>query len=662
MPILRAAPGLMLGLALVAAPLAAQEPVAAAPAPAAAPTTRILGNDDTRSVNVEDGIGALMSGNEHLVGSSPKATVSFAAAIAKAHALANAAVTPAALRPTLQALPDDKPATLRLFAFALFAKGQPSAAFAVLVAAFDKAPDSPDALSDLAGMLAGFGYASESLAILDELARRGAVPAPPLGLAGQDLLDYTRGYALVRLGDTAAAKPLLRALVERQPELAEAARLMAIVSDDPAEKRKYFLLGVWRQRSPLMVCAGVDMMQPDPDPMAAGEEVAIDLRSLIDLSKGKRGVQPGMHYATGVPQANDLLAAIPPRDQAVRDEASALLEKRGDPKKFIHTDAAIEDTWGYRMEYLVSTIDFRDAQLRELDRRRRAAWYERLEAERQIKDRRDKDASAAQDAYVRECIARKYSPTYEQISEKARPAFEAALTQLKPYINREEEAERKWFSEWNLLATAIVAQVGDAGWHDFIRLTIESSRRQSYSRLLHLVEVHAMMGAHNGITKEPGEVPTDPKDEPVEKCDGKNSISFGTGSLPGGDHLPFSAGIEMTCEGMSLEASIPTDVPGVSISAEIGGDNAGAFTAFVGPKAEVTAGISQIAEFGASAKAGAYVSGNRNGVQEAGVKYVVNASGTLAGNTTSRQLSEGHVNFIPAPDPGDGGMTPLGVR
>jgi len=110
---------------------------------------------------------------------------------------------------------------------------------------------------------------------------------------------------------------------------------------------------------------------------------------------------------------------------------------------------------------------------------------------------------------------------------------------------------------------------------------------------------------------------------------------------------------------MSLEASIPTDVPGVSISAEIGGDNAGSFTAFVGPKAEVSAGVTGIAEFGASAKAGAYVSGNRTGIQEAGVKYVVNASGTIAGSSSSAQLSEGHVNFIPAPDPGDGGFMPL---
>jgi hypothetical protein len=657
------ASALLIGLSLLAAKLSAQDATPATDANAAASAPAgIRSNDDTRTINVAEGLDALLSANEHLVGSTPRATVTFAAAIAKAHELAHAAVSPAALRPTLQALPDNNPGTLRLFAFALLAKGQPDAVFAVLVAAYDQDPNSADALADLAGMLAGFGYANEALTILDELVRRGMQPSPPMGWPARDLTDYTRGYALVRLGDTAAARPLLRGVVERQPELAEAARLLAIVSDDPEEKRKFFLLGVWRHRSPLMVCAGVDLEGPEPDPMTAGEEVAIDVRSLIDLSKGKRGVQPPLRYATGVPQANDLAQSTEPRKEAAREQASALMRRRGKPQKYHHTDAAIEDTWGYRMQWLAQSVDYRDARMRELDRRRHTAWRERADAERRIKRTRDEKAGAAIDAYAQECIARKYSPTFEQVSEKARPAFEEALTQLKPYMNREELAEREWFAEWHLLNTAIAAQIGDPGWHEYVRLSIEAQRLQSYARLLHLVDMHAQMGAHPGITKEAGEVSTEPKPEDVEKCDGNKGLSFGTDNLPGADKLPFGFNAQMTCEGMSLEASVATEVPGVSLSAEIGGDNAGSFTAFVGPKAEVSGGVKGIAEFGASAKAGAYVSGNRSGVQEAGVKYVVNASGTVGSTSTSREISAGQVNFIPAPDPGDGGLMPIGIR
>src|SRR5688572_15168455 len=344
---------LILATAILTVRLMAQE--------AAAPSTKIIGNDDTRAVHVEEGIDALLGSNENLVGSTTRAPVTFAAALAKAHALANAAVKPADLKRTLAALPQQDAGTLRLFALALLAKAQPDAAFAVLVAAYDKQPDSPDALSDIAGMLAGFGYANEALAILDELERRGVQPTPPLGISGRDVLDYTRGYALVRLGDVAAAKPLLKAVAERRPELAEASRLLAITAEDDAERRKYFLLGVWRHRAPLMVCAGVDLEGPDPDPMTSGEEVAIDVRSSIDLSKGKRGVLPSVKYPTGVPQANDLYEKADRQKEKLHERADALIRQRPDPKKDIHTDTAIEDTWRYRMHCLANTVDYREA-------------------------------------------------------------------------------------------------------------------------------------------------------------------------------------------------------------------------------------------------------------------------------------------------------------
>jgi hypothetical protein len=42
----------------------------------------------------------------------------------------------------------------------------------LLLAAYDRDASSPDALTDLAGVLAGLGYANEALAFLDELQRR----------------------------------------------------------------------------------------------------------------------------------------------------------------------------------------------------------------------------------------------------------------------------------------------------------------------------------------------------------------------------------------------------------------------------------------------------------------------------------------------------------
>lgn len=56
------------------------------------------------------------------------------------------------------------------------------------------------------------------------------------------------------------------------------------------------------------------------------------------------------------------------------------------------------------------------------------------------------------------------------------------------------------------------------------------------------------------------------------------------------------------------------------------------------------------------------VRGHRGGAQKAGVKCVVHPGATLAGNNASAQLSAGRVDFIPAPDPDDGGLVPIGTR
>ncbi|MDB6115034.1 MAG: hypothetical protein JWQ62_1979 [Lacunisphaera sp.] len=637
--------------------LTAQVPAGSGSEPAAA---GFRSQGDIRAVNVEEELATLRSANEKLIGSTARRPVTFAAALAKARELAAAAVAPASLANALKALPNNEPVTLRLFAFAQLARGQPSASFALLVAAYDRDPQSPDALADLAGMLAGFGFANEAIAFLDELAARNALPAPPMGISGRDAVDYIRGYALVRLGNVAAAKPLLRGVAERQPVLAEAARMMAIIADDPAEQRKYLLLGVWRHRSPLMVAAGVEGGQPEPDALATGDEVAIDVRSLINPAKAKRSSQPLMHYAQSVLQANDLMGKMEQAQSAAEARARALLEQRVRPRGYVHTDGNVDETWGYRMLELLTATEYRDAKLRALDWQRHVTWNESLAARKKITDRRDEAAGKALDAYMQACVAKHYHPSFEQMGEQARPAFAAALAEYAPYINREDLAERAWFDEWHYLATGIAAQVGDAGWHEYIRLTIEGQRWHSYHHLLSLVHSHADIGQHPWITKEPGEVPTDPVAAEVEKCDGSKSLSFGTDQLPGSGALPFGFNVAMSCEGMSLDASVDTRIPGVSISAEISGDNAGSFTAFVGSKAELTMGQKDIAAFSAGVKGGAYVTGNKNGVTDAGVKYVATAGAKLGFDTTSKTVAEGSVSFFPAPSYSPGDFGPLG--
>lgn len=623
------------------------------------PVVKVRSYGDERPVNVEEELAALRAANAGLAGSVPRRTLTFAAALAHVRELARTAGGPAALAPALKALPDNEPLTLRLLAVRELTRGRTTAMFLLLLAAYDRDPTSPDALADLAGALAGLGYANEALALLDELARRHAVPAPPMDISGEDALAYLRGYCLVRLGDTAAAKPLLAGVAERQPMLAEAARLMAVISEDEAEQRKYLLLGVWRHRSSLMVCAGVDLGKEESDPLQTGEEVAIDLRSLLDLSKGERGRLPDIPYARSATHANGLYPSLEAKSGAAGFELDAISQRKV-PKGFEHPESGVFENRGHRMHSLLMSLGLRDQKLRELQRTSHRVERESRKEIDQVIAERDRGADEAVESAKRVWLAKKAFPTdiTVEIGKIMRPFHDAALARARGIYGRQEKAERDYFAEWHLLASAIPSQVGDKAWWEHIRLTIEHERIHTYMRLLSISMAHARVGMHPWITKEPGETPPSPESQPVGKCDGDKSASFSTKQLPGGDKMPFEFGVEMTCEGMSVEVGVDTRIPGISVSTELGIDTKGDFTAFVGPKA--TAKLETgIVDFTGAAKGGAYVTGNKDGIKDAGVKYEVKVGAGTGSYSGAQKIAEGKVSFMPAPATGDGGFEPL---
>ncbi len=624
---------------------------------AAGPKFRSYG--DERSVRVDDELAALQAANAGLVGSVQRRPLTFAAALVRVHDLAKSAGGPAALAPVLSRLPNQEPTTLRLVAFGELARARPTGVLLLLLAAYDRNPASADALADLAGVLASLGYANEAMACLDELQRRHAVPSPPMGLSGPDVLDYLRGYCLVRFGDVAAARPLLAGVVARQPLLAEAARLLALITAGD-EQRKNFLLGVWRHRPPLMVSDHTDNTKPERDPMHEGDEVAADLREILDLSRGEEGRLPDVPHARSVLHANGLIPVL----QQAQDEADrrfeAILAQRQEPRSFKHPDGWVEETWGGHTSRILRSLEYRDRKLRDLERIRHAAYEDRIKAFVKINQHKQQVADAAVHQFMADLVAQNAPPpTLEQIGEVARPYFESALSQARGRLAREEIAERNLFKEWHLLATALAAQVGDPAWHEYFRLTIEAQRWKKYSRLLSLAQAQADVGAHPMVAKEPGEVPPPAQAQPVNACDGNKSVSFSTDELPGHDLLPAEVGVEVSCEGMSVELGIDTHIPGVSVSTELGFDNKGQITAFVGPKAEVNLGDKEIAAFTGSAKAGAYITGNRDGITDAGVKAEVKVGGRIGAISGSQKVAEGKVSFLPAPAAGEGGFEPL---
>lgn len=114
------------------------------------------------------------------------------------------------------------PGLARAFALAALADSRPDGALAGMLQAHDLDPQSPITLVNAAGMLVSLNMPNEALALLDAAASMPGPMETPMGIPGEELAANSRGYALLQLGQWAAAEVVLRPLAESGTELSEA--------------------------------------------------------------------------------------------------------------------------------------------------------------------------------------------------------------------------------------------------------------------------------------------------------------------------------------------------------------------------------------------------------------------------------------------------------
>lgn len=614
---------------------------------------------EEEAINVEGAWEAFSEANEGLVGSVEPRTVTFAAALTFVRSLSERGGGKAALAAARQAFPRvDSYELFRLCALRETMQGRPDAAFLFLVGAFDLRPNDPDALFNMASVLAGLGHANEALALLDELERRKQTPQLPMGLTGRDGMDYLRGYCLSRRGETARARPLLEPIHARQPLLAEAPRLLALLDEEEdKDHRRNFLLGVWRRTAPIAVASGVSITGAEPDPFTAGAEVALDVRSFVELDKGTRGVLPGVRYASSPESCKPAMDVIDAKMRQIDKDSAALSDEmtRIKPRGYRHTDTSLEETWGYRMFTLLGMLEVRDAKLRELQRAAREADKAAVAARDQISAEASKRfADALQRANEVRLANRQDLLNAHESGQLGQPIYAEALSKAAAPQRRLEQAYRDYFAEWHLLATALAGRVGDASWREVFRLSIERQRLYYQQRLLNVVSMHAFVGhyAYADFADYP------PSDDPVAQgmapCDSSRSVGFGINKAGFGEVVPFDLGVELTCEGFSVEAAIDV-MPMLSVSGELGFDTKGQFSAFVDPKFDAS-----YRGTGMTMKDGFFLTANRDGVQEVGAKIEVKGNSNQGPFAVSQKIAETSVSFLPAPrNAPPEGLTPL---
>ncbi|MAT98265.1 MAG: hypothetical protein CL608_14065 [Anaerolineaceae bacterium] len=136
----------------------------------------------------------------------------------------------------------DSAGKAQMFAMSALADNRPDGALAGLLQAYTLNPQSPITLVNAAGIFATLNMPNEGLALLDAAE---ALPGPmetPMGIPGEELAANNRGYALLLLGQWAAAENVLRPLAESNTELSEARRNMslALLCQDKDDEAMYF--------------------------------------------------------------------------------------------------------------------------------------------------------------------------------------------------------------------------------------------------------------------------------------------------------------------------------------------------------------------------------------------------------------------------------------
>lgn len=538
-------------------------------------------------------------------------------------------------------------------AMVAFAQGYGGEAFTLAVMAAEKARQDPAAQLNLAAAALAVGLANEALALLDELHKSGTPLQGPWGMAGSSLLDYLRGYAHMLRGEFTEARALLSRVVQAEPNLREAAQALALVEarlgGDP---RRSFLLGVWRQRGRLMVR---DSREPPgsaeearyvPDPFAEGNDVGMSLTTIFDTTAGK----PGALQEIEIP-------ATPPELLGTREQHNALRRqyeaKAGElsgltrittvfppmqPLSFYETrmlDLYVAATsryfWVIEIEQAARETDYYYA---ELDRLAPGVMAGTQSGQAEITRRHIENltrlkASRLVPPEEEEALDRRVNEQLDAVTQKGMDELRGPLRAYFRALDQEYGLRSAYMH-------GMLAYIGHPGVRDALLSEAESMR---YAMQVRQLDAIALMR---------------------QTMDMRHGDYFGTGRRVGdgaaGSGPPCSAadqdwsmtadfivvGVEISCNSVSVEAEASL-AKLVGVSAEVGVDLQGNVTIFAGPKGDA---------YVAAVKSGVYITANREGIRDAGIKSEMKVSSGAGPFKVSNKVGEATVSFLPAPDMG----------
>ncbi|HRQ50582.1 MAG TPA: hypothetical protein PLR74_08610, partial [Agriterribacter sp.] len=331
-------------------------------------TYRVRSKDELRIIDAVKEYAAFLIENNDFIGRVATQPVNFTQAIAKAKTLCSGKIPAAELSKLKAKAPQGTRAAdywLQIAGLQGMAGGI-NTAFCFLVTAYEADPNNPDVLSNLAGAMTILGLANESLAVLDEIAKRNIKPSQPMGISAGDMLDYIRCYNLMITGNTENVRTKLESIAGRQPLLAEAKKLLALLDEKESKDGKPRFLAA-QSRSPK---AKFCMMYPGEAPEPGEQTYSIDVRSILDPSKGIRGKLPSIKYPQNPEEASARTEGFMHENSTKYSLAlQSVAQLRGDNGnnlEYYVSNHSTQETWGYIIREFAVEMQWRDAKLREL--------------------------------------------------------------------------------------------------------------------------------------------------------------------------------------------------------------------------------------------------------------------------------------------------------
>lgn len=555
--------------------------------------------------NIPDELGRLIRANQPLIASVMPQALQWDGALAAVRA--RIAAEPA-MRAAYEAARDlDPKADMPLDLAAT------DVSLAQLFASVEKSPDNPMRLFNLAGALSREGMANEALAITARIRALGKLPDMPLDINDAAALDYQEGYAEMLRGNLAAAKSRFGSVIGQEPFLNSAAHSLALIQSHEGAgtaARATYQAGMWRFKPKYLVACGgsVDDVRPPVD----------------DMFDTSMGVEPRLVEFWHPDKATDLepfykqMGALAQSRMAIVEPLRQRMIAMGDNARFAGGTGDPYDDWAEKLTQLISGLDEDEPYVLQAQ--------DALESARRVAGR----IAGENQVFVLERVVQlamqpgNHCPTYRSLISNG-------IQGVLPHAERLEAAFREYARVWYKMATGLTSNIGDPEWFEYndvaLRAELESMN------LGMLVEIMGLYGFPADLVKECPEEFVDmfaaqvPPAEPADPC----TELFGNMTLKHTIAMPKGApgpkfDVEVGCKEIKVDGEFNmVNVSHGPLGLQMGARTSASFKR--GQGFDMFLGVGADAKaFGrsGSAQAGAFVSGDANGLTDLGGRTKLN--------------------------------------